>query len=471
MRSLPLNTVNQILDLLPAQLWRNPDAKFLDPVARHCELLREIARRLNHGLEKLIPDRQARLNHIFANQLYGIALTAPYAVMARQRVYCSRTANGCTSVCNAFTDVQGNIRYQPALHQWQNGKCRFCGTRQASNKHAARQQSDAYPFIHSDDPNTLFGHEIKFDVILGIPPAQLSDDRANASVTPVYHRYVQQAKKMAPDFLLMIIPARWYADGKGLGAFRKSMLSDRHIRELHDFPDATDLIAGMQIKGGLCYFLRDQRKAGDCKVSAYHAGGLRSVMTRSLQENGNHLFIRHNEAIPILQKVSAISQQTLESKVVAGTAFGLPVTFKGKDNRSENVISLYQHGGKAYVEAEAISVNIHLISQYKVLIPRSGSGSPTMGKPVLAEPASACTDAFLLIASFDDLNSAQNMLTYLNTGFVRFMLLLSHHRQDTGAKMYKLVPDQAMQTAWSDEKLYARYGLTQAEIDFIASMV
>lgn len=317
---------------------------------------------------------------------------------------------------------------------------------------------------------------MKFDVIIGNPPYQLSDGGAGTSATPIYQLFVEQARKLTPHFLLMIIPARWYSGGKGLDAFRKSMLTDRHIREIHDFPDATSIFPGVQIKGGICYFFRDKHTSGDCKVSSYHAEGLVSVMTRPLLESSNDVFIRYNEAIPILKKVSAISHHTLESTVSSRKPFGLPTTFKGKTSPFKNAVLLYQNGGKGYVEGTAISANNHWINQYKVLIPRAGSGSDAfphsiLGKPFVAEPNSACTETYIVVASFEDLKSATNMVSYIKTRFFRFMVLLAKNSQDASSKVYRFVPQQEMNVAWSDEKLYAKYGLTQTEIAFIASLV
>lgn len=92
----PPSLVNNILDLLPDDLWSNPDAKFLDPVSKSGVFLREIAKRLDIGLESKISDKQERINHIFNNQLYGIAITELTSLLSRRSVYGSKIANGNT---------------------------------------------------------------------------------------------------------------------------------------------------------------------------------------------------------------------------------------------------------------------------------------------------------------------------------------------------------------------------------------
>lgn len=472
----PPNLVNQILDILPASLWSDKDAKFLDPVSKSGVFLREIASRLIKGLEPEIPDLQQRVDHIFQNQLFGIAITELTALLSRRSLYCSKKANSDKSVVTVFDSEEGRIRFSRIEHRWNEEKCAYCGANKNEYDRDQLLETHAYEFIHVDEPAKLFNN-MKFDVIVGNPPYQLSTGGSGVQAVPLYDKFVLQAKKLNPRYLTMIIPARWYSGGFGLDSFRSEMLQDNRIRQIVDYPEATDAFSGVQIKGGVCYFLWDRDNPGKVKVSTFKKDKIVSSEERRLLEEGAGTFIRYNEAISILRKVKAFNEVTFETMVSQQKPFGLPTTYKGKEKKSDsNSIVVYGSKGTGYSSLSEITSNLDLIDRYKILIPRAGSGSDRfphqiLGKPFIPPLHSACTETYVVIGAFKTKQETEHARAYICTRFFRFLVMLMKPTQDALRKVYTHVPVQDYKSDWTDEKLYKKYNINSDEIAFIESLI
>jgi site-specific DNA-methyltransferase (adenine-specific) len=485
----PPSLANEMLDLLPAELWVNKDAKFLDPFCKSGVFLREIAKRLISGLEIEIPDLAQRIDHIFQHQVYGIAITELTALLSRRSVYCSKKANGEFSVTSFDTD-QGNIRFDGTGHSWVNGKCGFCGAGEGEYKRGETLETHAYQFIHTNKPDEIFN--MKFDVIIGNPPYQLSDGGHGASAMPIYHQFVTQAKKLSPRFLTMIIPARWYVGGRALDNFRDDMLNDDRIRVLHDFPNASDCFPGVEIKGGVCYFMWDRDNRGLCQVHEHVASEIH-VNTRSLLEDGMETFIRNSKAVDILKKIKRKNERSFAEVLNAGRYFGFHTkvdwldsekgTLQTADGQSSYPIrsqksdayptKVYIAHGICYIAEKNVLRNNSDIAKFKVIIPEAGNpGSTIIGKPRISEPGSCSSNTYIvMVLQKEGIEVAQNVLSYLSTRFLRFLVALRTTTQHMAPVAYSFVPLQDFSHPWTDEELYGKYDLTGDEIAFIESMV
>ena len=470
----PPDMANRMLDLLPSSLWSDPHARFLDPVSKTGVFLREIARRLMTGLAEQIPDVQERADHILKEQLFGLAVTELTGLLSRRSVYCSKTANGHYSVCTAFNDEQGNIRYEPTAHTWESGRCRYCGASREVYDRGEALESHAYRFIHADNPENLFS-DMRFDVIIGNPPYQLNDGGNGASASPIYHLFVEQSIKLNPRYLVMIIPARWYAGGKGLDDFRDKMLNDTHVRTLVDFPLSSECFPNVEIKGGVCYFLWDREYDGPCSVTTMRKDKASNAI-RPLLEKGCTTFIRYNEAISILHKVQKFGEEPFSKQVSSRKPFGFKTLVKSKKEPFNGAVKLYANKEEGYVCRDEITQNTEWIDQYKIYISRAyGAGEDfphqILNKPFLGNPNTCCSETYVVIGPYANKRRAENVIGYIKTKFFRFLVLLKKNTQDAPARVYLFVPVQNFDEAWTDEKLYAKYGLTDEEITFIESMI
>ncbi len=470
----PPKLVNDILDMLPPELFTNKETTFLDPVSKSGVFLREIAKRLMEGLKNEIPDQQKRINHIFTKQIFGIAITELTSLLSRRSVYCSKTASGKYSICETFENDNGNIKFDYTNHTWKNGKCTYCNASEEVYSRDKQLETHAYQFIHTDEPKRIFN--MKFDVIIGNPPYQLKDGGGmGTSAVPIYQKFVEQAKKLNPRFLSMIIPARWYSGGKGLNKFREEMLKDRRVRVLVDYFDSTECFPGVDISGGVCYFLWNRDNNGDCNVYSKR-GEINNQMVRPLLENSISSFIRFNEAVSIIRKIQNKNERLLSNQISSRKPFGINSNVKVSGRSFKDSIKVFSYPNAGFINKSKILKNNDWVSEYKVYIAKAYGERGSfpylvVGKPFFGDKDTCCSETYLVFGPYLTIKRSNNLISYIKTRFFRFLVLQKKNTQNAAKGVYDLVPVQNFDEEWTDEKLYKKYGLTQEEIVFIESMI
>ncbi len=470
----PPEIVNQMLDMLPQELFRNPDTTFLDPACKTGVFLREIAKRLIKGLEPQIPDLQERIDHIFHKQLYGIAITELTSLLSRRGVYCSKYPNSEFSV-SLFDTAEGNIRYKRMPHTWRDGRCIYCGANKEQYERGTELETHAYEFIHLNNLEKIYN--MKFDVIIGNPPYQLSTGGGSAQATPLYDKFVEQAKKLKPKYLSMIIPSRWFAGGMGLDKFRISMLEDGHISTLVDFPNAKDCFPQSSIGGGVCYFLWDRDNSGICKVTNVTGQG---TITMERKLNEFDVFVRYNNAIAIMRKIPK-NEGCFSTICSSLSPFGINSSERGKEQNFTGAYRLYSSKGIGYVNKSVVTTGFDYIDKHKIMISKTSAehaGEPdkngtfkVLSKVLPLKPYDVCTFSYFLAGPFKTEAETENVISYLKTKFVRFLILQAVTSINLSKDKFQFVPLQDFTKPWTDEELYAKYNLSQEEIDFIESMI
>lgn len=477
----PPKVANAMLDLLPTQVWSNPDYKWLDPATKSGVFLREAFKRLMVGLRDWQPDADLRREHVQRNMLYGAAITSLSADIARRSLYQTKNATGAGVVDMTikgwvveFDTPEGNVRYVDSDHTIAGGRCSICHAPDALVRD--QRETYAYSFNHFTYPPEDMA-DMKFDVIIGNPPYQIGADGTTRTM-PIYHQFVNRAIAMNPKYIVFITPSRWFTGGLGLDEFRDQMLNDRRLVALVDNPKLFDVFPQVEVKGGVSYFLWDRDYDGDCEFSTRIDGQIVSTATRDLRD-GHGVVIRDNEASALIRKIVVASTDSIESWFFPRLAFSQEwrTNYRGEsDQPFPGSIPLIHNSGVAYVSSDAFERNLDLVAKWKVLIPKAGDGhgrevSYVIGEPIAVAPGSACTESYFVAGAFGSAEECENYANYLCTKFARFLVLQRKATQDITADRFRFVPAVRMTRKWSDRDLYKKFKLTADEIAYIERVI
>jgi len=498
----PPEIANQMLDLLPQDLFQNPETTFLDPACKSGVFLREIAKRLIKGLEPQIPDLQQRIDHIFQHQLYGIAITELTSLLSRRSLYCSKYPNSIYSV-SQFNHAEGNIRFKLIHHIWKDGKCIWCGATKKSKlgdeNRGYTLESHAYEWIHISKPEVIA--KMKFDVIIGNPPYQLNfgiEGGNSSNAKSIYNLFISQAIKLNPKYLSMIIPSRWMTKtAQGIpGEWVEEMIHCNKFEILHDFPDANDCFPGVAIMGGVNYFLWNRDYDGKCKYH-FHYANSHEVQERFdyLDSTNSGIVIRDPKSYSIIEKIRKVHGSYYSEMDDNFSGFVSPKHFfdnstiltsnwKGyKDNRDDEhnikyyISKSFNKIPFGWISLNQLPKNSYTLKLHKVYIPAAcGNDTQILGYPFYGEPNSVCSQTYLVIGYDKEKHNfskeqCENIIAYVKTRFFRYLVSIKKKTQNGPRGVYQFVPKQDFSKPLTDKELYEKYSLTEEEIMFIESMI
>ena len=496
----PPEVVNQMLDLLPQELFSNPNTKFLDPACKTGVFLREIAKRLLVGLEKEMPNLQERIDHIFHKQLYGIAITELTSLLSRRSLYCSKYPNGPYSIAH-FDDPEGNIRYRRVNHTWdKNGKCVFCGASKEQWDRGKNLETYAYELIHTSNLEEIFN--MKFDVIISNPPYQMTfgiEGGNSSNAKSIYNLFIDKAIKLNPRYICMITPSRWMTKtAQGIpDIWIETALHSNQFKVIHDFEDASECFPGVEIKGGVSYFLWEKGYKGKCGYY-FHKSLLQTPIYRYdyLDSKNAGIVIRDPQAYSILEKIEYIegtyyndTTKNFSGLVSAKHFFDdskyLTSNWKGykdKQNSDYNIkyyLNVDRERTFRWINNSQLPKNKETKDLWKVFIPAAGGSGYDdiiLGKPFIGEPGSVCSQTFLVIGYDSEKHNfskteCENIITYIQTKFFRYLVSIKKKTQNGPRGVYQFVPVQDFTQKWTDEILYYKYKLSEDEINLIENTI
>lgn len=506
----PPKLANDMLDLLPKEIWSNPDATFLDPCCKTGVFLREIAKRLNRGLEEIIPDKDERIKHILSKQIYGIATTKLCFLMTKRTLYGTKFANGQYSFAEGCFDGRdnpddGNIVFDETLdHDWnKDGKCRFCGISKKVLEERGSDEKYCYWFIHKkqNEIEEYFRRKfgiMRIDVMVGNPPYQVSDGGGTGdSAKPIYNLFADNCFSLKPCFVSIIMPSRFMKGGKGLDDFRQKMMRKTSIKKLVDFEECKQVFASNTVDGGICYFLYDEKYNGECEFVHVCKDGFVNESKRFLENGITDKIIRDSRQIEIISKAKVGLR--FSDLVSARNPYGFCADFfnnedhykiKKENFEFENSVKIYgvkgnKGGAKrtfCYIDKNDIIKNKENSLKFKIFFSKAYmTTSVEFPEPILANPKEICTETFLEIGCFENKEERDNCYKYMRTSFFKSLLFFNRSSLNISTDSFALIPRQNFTKTsdidWSlsikeiDEQLFEKYKLTGGEISFIKKMI
>ena len=325
--------------------------------------------------------------------------------------------------------------------------------------------------------------EMKFNAVVGNPPYQLSGH--GQKPLPIYQNFIDLARTLKPKCISIVSPSRWFA-ANDLKEFRDSIIKENKLDIIHDFADARLCFPNVEIKGGISYFRWNDDSNQYCNFFIHNDKGVTQTM-RNLSTENTEILIRDGYMIKILEKVQSKNEAKFNSLISSNDPFGFDMREEHSSKRvkvpyyntpKENSAIFYYNGwrkkGVGYVDREIINKNTEWVDKVKILIPKAwGTGDTTKDwlKPFIVEKNTCCTETYLVVGPFDNLEIAENVVSYMGTKFFHFMVAIMKLTQNAMQGVYCNVPIQDFSHQWTDEDLYEKYGLDLFEREYIESLI
>ena len=347
------------------------------------------------------------------------------------------------------------------------------------------KQNKKFSEINLEDEIKVSDEKVKFGVVIGNPPYQVSDGGARASAKPIYHEYINLSKVLSSSYVSIISPSRWFTGGKGLDLFRSKMIEENKFRTLIDFSDSKECFSGVEVKGGVNYFLWDINYNGECNVKNIYKNNNTSLK-RFLKLEDIDIFIRYNTLYTIFKKVHKKENCTFDILVSSRKPFDLDTSTKIDDSKFKNSLKIYGKSKIGYIDEKKIKKNNELINKQKIFITYAygaGEGFPhqIINKPIIAPLGSVCTETYLSIGPFESEEEVNNAYKYIKTKFFRALVLIAKNSQHATSKTYRFVPMQNFTEKsdinWGkssdeiDKQLFEKYKLSDEEKKYIKEII
>ena len=401
--------IDTMLGKLPANAWTNPKLTFYDPASGIGNFMVIIYYRLMKGLCKKIPDDEERRKHILENMIFMSELD-PKSVRVCHRLF------------------NADCKYDMNLHS-----------------------GDSLAFKHHKEP----GWPKRFDLIVGNPPYNLSFNGTNGYAPALYHKFVEKYIEQC-DKLLFVLPTRGFTGGRGLDAYRDMMLKRRDIVYIDTIPDSDHPFGtAVQIKGGVCHFLKDISYKGKCSYNG-----------RKIYLDTYDILVDCNY-IPIIDRI--LKYDSITESYCSKGHYKIPLTDKRlHDKKKTHDVVCHvskSKGSRKYIDGRTISDG--KLGKWKIITVTASTDGGGFGNMFVAGPNDVHSESYI---SFEvkSKKAAESLVSLLQCRLSNLLLAIRKpHTHNIAKEACKWIPAVPLDRAWDDKSLYKYLQFTKTDVKLV----